>query len=132
VKIIVDTNVLVRAAVRDDETQARAASRLLTEAEFIAVSLTCLCEFVWVLRGVYKIGSRDIAAAIEALLDTANVVVNRQAVEAGLAMLEAGGDFAGGLIDYEGRWLGGDEFVSFDEKAVALVAAGGQKARLPS
>jgi predicted nucleic-acid-binding protein len=85
-----------------------------------------------VLRGVYKIGSRDIAAAIEALLDTANVVVNRQAVEAGLAMLEAGGDFAGGLIDYEGRWLGGDEFVSFDEKAVALVAAGGQKARLPS
>jgi predicted nucleic acid-binding protein len=51
-KITVDTNILVRAVVRDDEEQAEAASTLLKDAEIIAVSLPCLCEFVWVLRRV--------------------------------------------------------------------------------
>lgn len=64
----------------------------------------------------------DIAAAIRALLDTANLVVNRPAAEAGLAMLEAGGDFADGVIAHKGQWLGGSEtFVSFDRQAVALL-----------
>lgn len=129
-KITVDTNILVRAVVRDDEKQAQAAAALLKDAEVIAVSLPCLCEFVWVLRRVYGFGQDDIAAALEALLDAGNVIVNRPAVEAGLAVLTAGGDFADGLIAFEGGWLGGDTFVSFDKKAVALVAKQGQKARL--
>jgi hypothetical protein len=56
--------------------------------------------------------------------------VNRPAVEAGLAILNAGGDFADGLIAFEGRWLGGETFVSFDKKAVSLLAQQGQPARL--
>ncbi len=121
-KIIADTNVLVRAVVCDDEEQARAATRLLKQAEIIAVSLPSLCEFVWVLRQVYDFTQQEIVAAVEALLDTGNVAVNRPAVEFGLAILNAGGDFADGLIAYEGSWLGGDTFVSFDKKAVALIA----------
>ncbi len=35
-----------------------------------------------------------------------------------MAILDAGGDFADGIIAYEGRWLGGSTFVSFDKKAV--------------
>ncbi len=127
-KVAVDTNILVRAVVRDDEQQADAAAALLQNAEIIAVSLTCLCEFVWVLRRLYGFGQGDIAAAISALLDAANVAVNRPAVEAGLAILTAGGDFADGVIAYEGAWLGGDTFVSFDKKAVALIAKQGQPA----
>jgi len=50
-------------------------------------------------------------------------VVNRPAAEAGLSLLEAGGDFADGVIAYEGRWLGADTFVSFDKKAVKLTEA---------
>lgn len=42
--------------------------------------------------------------------------MNRSAVEAGLAVLEAGGDFADGIIAYEGNWLGGETFVSFDKR----------------
>lgn len=129
-KVTVDTNVLVRAVVRDDHAQGSAAANLLKEAELIAVSLPCLCEFVWVLRRVYGFGQGDIAAAVEALLDAANVAVDRPAVDAGLAILKAGGDFADGLIAYEGRWLGGDTFVSFDKQAVALIARQGQSARL--
>jgi predicted nucleic-acid-binding protein len=130
VKITVDTNVLVRAVVGDDKKQARAAARLLKEASLIAVSLPCLCEFVWVLRRLYNFGQQDVATAIEALVDSANVVVNRPAVDAGLAVLKAGGDFADGLIAYEGEWLGGEAFVSFDKKAVAVIAKQGQRTRL--
>lgn len=129
-KITVDTNVLVRAVVRDDEQQAEAAATILKNAEIIAVSLPCLCEFVWVLRRVYSFGQDDISAAIEALLNAGNVAVDRPAVDAGLAMLRAGGDFADGLIAYEGAWLGGETFVSFDKKAVSLIAKQGRQAKL--
>jgi predicted nucleic-acid-binding protein len=129
-KIAVDTNVLVRAVVRDDAAQANLAIKVLTEAELIAVAMPCLCEFVWVLLRVYDFQPADAATAIRALLAVANVEVNRPAVEAGLSVLEAGGDFADGVIAYEGNWLGGETFVSFDKKAVALLAAQGQSARL--
>ncbi len=129
-KITVDTNILVRAVVGDDEKQGKAAAALLKSAETIAVSLPCLCEFVWVLRRVYRFGQDDIAAAIEALLDAGNVAVDRPAVDAGLAILKAGGDFANGLIAYEGAWLGGETFVSFDKVAVSLLVRQGQPARV--
>jgi predicted nucleic-acid-binding protein len=53
-------------------------------------------------------------------------------VDAGLISLDAGGDFADGVIAYEGKWLGGETFVSFDKEAVKLVAAQGSSARLLS
>ena len=55
------------------------------------------------------------------LLSAENVVVDRPAAEAGLARLDAGGDFADGVSAFEGAWLGGDEFVSFDRKTVRLM-----------
>lgn len=63
---------------------------------------------------------------------SANVVMNRTAVEAGLSALEAGADFADGVIAYEGEWLGAEEFVSFDSKAVSLLQAQARRARLLS
>jgi hypothetical protein len=55
--------------------------------------------------------------------------VNRAPADAGLAVLNAGGDFADGVIAWEGRWLGGETFVSFDKKAVAMLARPGQLTR---
>lgn len=129
-KVAVDTNVLVRAVVCDDPAQADIAATVLTDADLIAVALPCLCEFVWVLLRVYGFQQTDAASAIRALLATASVEVNRPAVEAGLLMLDAGGDFADGVIAYEGQWLGGETFVSFDKKAVALLTVQGQSTRL--
>ena len=45
-------------------------------------------------------------------------------------MLEADGDFADGVIAFEGNWLGGEVFISFDRKAVELLEAKGSTARL--
>lgn len=128
--ISVDTNILVRAIVRDDTKQASAAAKILKTASLIAVSIPCLCEFVWVLRRVYSFDGESISAAIRALLDTRNVMMNRPAVEAGLALLEAGGDFADGAMAYEGTWLGGESFVSFDKQAVELLAEQGVATQL--
>ena len=129
-KISVDTNVLARAILQDDPAQCRRARKLLKEATLIAVSLPCLCELVWILRQGARLTKEDAATAIRALFDTENVVMNRAAVEAGLAMLEAGGDFADGIIAHEGIWLGGETFVSFDKQAVTLLLKRGQAARL--
>lgn len=131
-KVIADTNVLVRAIVGDDPGQSRAAMRLLEQAETVAVSRHTLCELVWVLDRSYGVARADIAAAIRQLCDTENIVLDRVAVEAGLAILEAGGDFADGVIAHEGAWLGGEIFVSFDKKAATLLAAQGLSTRLLS
>ena len=128
--ITADTNVLIRAVMRDNPAQARLAVKALLEAEKIAITLPTLCEFVWVLMRTYDFKPQDVSAAIQALTSAANVQVNRPAVEAGLAMLQAGGDFADGVIAFEGRWLGGDTFVSFDRQAVALLKSQGLQTTL--
>lgn len=129
-KISVDTNVLARAVLQDDEEQASRAAKILEEASLIAVSLPCLCELVWILLRGAQLPKEKVAQAIRALMETSKVMINRPAVEAGLAVLAAGGDFADGVIAYEGNWLGGETFVSFDKKAVSLLSGQGQDARL--
>jgi len=130
VNVAVDTNVLARAVLLDDKQQARAAVKLLKDATLIAVSLPCLCELVWILKRGAGLGRDDIVRAIETLMAAGNVVMNRPAVEAGLALFKAGGDFADGIMAHEGQWLGGETFVSFDKIAVKLLLDQGQKAKL--
>lgn len=129
-KVSVDTNILARAVLQDDVQQGQAAAKLLKEATLIAVSLPSLCELVWILRRGAKLSKEDVSQTICDLLDAGNVVMNRLAVEAGLAVLEAGGDFADGVIAHEGAWLGGECFLSFDKQAVELLTQQGQSARL--
>ncbi len=129
-KISADTNVLARAVLQDDAEQASRAANILEEASLIAVSLPCLCELVWILLRGAQLPKEKVAQAIRALIETSKVMMNRPAVEAGLAVLAAGGDFADGVIAYEGNWLGGETFVSFDQKVVSLLSGQGQDARL--
>ena len=129
-KVAVDTNILARAVLQDDAKQGQAAAKLLKEASLIAVSLPSLCELIWILRRGAKLSKEDVSQTICDLLNASNVVMNRPAVEAGLAVLVAGGDFADGVIAHEGAWLGGECFVSFDKQAVDLVAQQGQAAQL--
>ena len=131
-KVTADTNVLIRAAVQDDLHQARRAAKILAEADLVAVPVPVLCEFVWVLLRGYRKSATDVSDAIRRLRRSPNVVMNRTAVEAGLSALDAGRDFADGVIAHEGEWLGAEEFVSFDSKAVSLLQAQGSRARLLS
>ncbi len=129
-KIAVDTNVLLRDALQDDPCQTPIASRTLQSAELVVVPTPTLCEFVWVMRRLYKRSAAEIALSIRLLMSGDNVELDRPAVEAGLEVLEAGGDFADGVIAYEGYWLGAQDFVSFDKEAVKLLKSQGKRARL--
>jgi predicted nucleic-acid-binding protein len=131
-KITADTNILVRAVTGDHVTQSEVAKAALESAEVIAIPVSALCELAWVLSRGYRHSRPDIAAAIRRFIQGANVIADRPATEAGLAMLDAGGDFADGIIAHEGCWLGADTFVSFDKRAVEMLEAQGQSARLLS
>ena len=129
-KLTADTNVLLRAFVDDEPTQCEAARAALANATMIAISISALCEFAWVLRSGYDVGRAAIAEAIRDMTSADNIEVNRSALGAGLAMLDAGGDFADGVIAFEGASLGAATFVSFDRQAVTLLERQGQSARL--
>lgn len=128
--ITADTNLLLRSAVRDDPAQARLADQILEAATRVVVPSITLCEFAWVLGRLYSLSAAEIGRAIESFLEAPNVSTNVPAIEAGLLMLAAGGDFADGVIAYEGKQGGGDTFVSFDKKAIRLARSQGFEAIL--
>jgi predicted nucleic-acid-binding protein len=130
VRITPDTNLLVRAITQDDPVQAELAQAQLAGAELVAISQVALCELVWVLSNSYETPAPNIARAIRTMTDADNVEVDRRSLEAGLAFLDRGGDFADGVIAHQGYELGGDVFVSFDRKVVGLVEDIGEAAVL--
>jgi predicted nucleic-acid-binding protein len=125
----VDTNVLVRYLTRDDVAQERVAMRFLGAArergEPTLVNVIVLCELVWVLRAVYEYSKPDVAAAVERILSTEQLLVE----DADLAWLALGdyragaGDFADDLIGRRNLHLGCEATATFDGR---LKAAGFQ------
>ena len=129
-KISVDTNVLVRIALQDEPNQVAVATDLFRQASLIVISLPCLCEMVWVLKQGFKLSNEDIIFSLEKLLNIQKVKLNRSAVLQGLKLLKMGGDFADGVMEYEGSVLGGEVFCSFDKKAVKLLKEQGKSLKL--
>jgi len=129
-RMIADTNVLMRAVLDDDPVQSRASRLALSSADQVIIGRHAFCEMVWLLRQRYKMPKAEIVKVIRGYLEAQNVVTDTPAVRAGLEAMEAGADFADGVIAYEGRWMGGEMFVSFDKKAVAAVAKQGLQAEL--
>ena len=80
----VDTNVLVRLIVRDDERQARAAEKFVSAGAW--VPQIALVECVWVLVSVYGLDPETIAEGVERLLDHRDLVI--QHADAAASALE--------------------------------------------
>lgn len=129
-RMIADTNVLLRFVLADDLEQYKLALDAMERSEAVAVTNHALCEMAWVLRSRYGVSRSAVAATIRRLLDTKNIVLDSATVNAGLTILDGGGDFADGVIAWEGRWLGGETFVSFDKKAVTAFDRRGISAKL--
>jgi predicted nucleic-acid-binding protein len=129
-RITADTNVLLRATLDDHPTQSPLAQAALRDAEMVAINLSTLCEFVWVLRQGYKRTRPEIASLLRAFLNTPNLSTDELAIEAGIALTDAGGDFADGVAAFEGRRLGGVLFVTFDRQAATLLDRSGTKVNL--
>jgi len=124
----IDTNVLVRFLVRDDEAQFEKASRLIKREvgakEDVFVSLLVLLETEWVLRSRYRLQKREIIEAISGLLDATEVrLEDEPAIEETLFIWkDSAADFADCLIGAHNRRLGCRATTTFDAKAVKLPA----------
>ena len=113
-RIAVDTNVLVRFLTWDDEVQASRAAKTMAEADTVVVPTVVLCEVVWVLKRAYRYSNSEVAVVLRRLADSHEIEIDRPATEAGLALLEAGGDFADGVILFEAKRARCAHLVTFD------------------
>jgi len=77
-----DTNVLLRFLLKDDERQGEQASRAIRQAaarkEPMFVGIIVLCEVVWVLTSRYGYGRSRLLGLLEELLDTSGLEVERR------------------------------------------------------
>lgn len=121
-----DTNILLRLLVADDPAQAtRAAAAIRRRCSPQSpgfVNHIVLCELVWVLEARYGYARADIAAAVEALCNAADLRVDvAPAVEEALRRYRAGrAGFADCLLGLVNRAAGCATTLTFDKAAAAL------------
>ena len=122
----IDTNVLVRFLVRDDEVQFEKARKLI-KREVVAgrrvfVNQLVLMETEWVLRSRYTVSKHQIIEAISGLLDAADVQFEDEpAVEEALYIWkDTSANFADCLIGLRNKRMGCRATASFDAKASKL------------
>ena len=121
-----DTNVLIRYLVRDDEQQFEKARRLikreLDKGEPVLVSLLVLLETEWVLRSRYALSKPEIVSAFSTLLDVADLTFEDEpSIEHALySWKDSVADFSDCLIEARNRRLGCKATATFDAKALKL------------
>jgi predicted nucleic-acid-binding protein len=124
--LALDTNVLVRYLVRDDQQQFEKARRLIKReadnGEPVLVSLLVLLETEWVLRSRYELAKLEILSAFSTLLDASDLAFEDEpSVEHALySWKDSVADFADCLIDARNRRLGCRATATFDTKALKL------------
>lgn len=127
--IAIDTNVLVRYFLRDDEAQFLAASNLIADCisngQPVLISLLVILETEWVLRSRYKISKFEIAAVFNKLLESKETVFeDEETLEESLYVWkESSADFADCLIVAKSRRLGCSSLLTFDSKAAMIPGA---------
>ncbi len=114
----VDTNVLIRYLVADDEAQATKAKRYIKSAT-IHVNCIVLCETVWVLESAYGYGKEAIIIMLERLLSTHEIEVeNADIAQAALNdYRRSGAGFTDCFIGQRNVAHGCTETGSFDKRA---------------
>lgn len=124
----IDTNVLVRFLVRDDEAQFEKARRLIKREvgaeEEVFISLMVLLETEWVLRSRYSLRKKEIMDAVAGLLEATEIQLEDEpAIEETLFIWkDSAASFADCLIGAHNRRLGCRATATFDAKAVKLPA----------
>jgi len=125
--IAVDTNVVIRLLVNDDEQQG-AKARSLFDSDDVWIGSTVLLEAAWVLESVYGLPGAEIAESLSRLLGLPNVrVENPGAVASALAAARQGIELADAL--HLCRAPEDVEFATFD-RALAKAGRGLRTIRL--
>jgi predicted nucleic-acid-binding protein len=118
-----DTNVLIRHIVQDDEEQSRIATHLLESRCSVdepgIVSLVVLCEMVWVLDRGYGYDRKTIAQVLRSLLSAEDLRIERSELAWVALKYYASGkaDFADFVIALCHQELGAATTCTFDRRA---------------
>ena len=121
-----DTNVLVRFLVQDDQAQFERAQKIIGResrtGSGVLISLLVLLETEWVLRSRYSLTKAEILTAFSGLLASAELrFEDEHSIEAALFVWkDSPTDFADCLIGARHRALGCRATASFDTKATKL------------
>jgi predicted nucleic-acid-binding protein len=118
-----DTNVLVRFLVKDDEKQAQITYQVFTQAEYkqevLFVSLLVVLETIWVLQSVYEISDQDIISAFSELMQMPVLKFESQQVMQDLVSTARTDSFdlSDLLIAHSAKNSGCRNVLTFDKKA---------------
>lgn len=121
--IAIDTNVLLRYVLDDDERQVRAARRLIDERcspdSPAFVHEVVVAELVWVLKPRGEDEREEIARALRELLENAHLAFRDfEVMSAAVDAFEQGpADFADYLIAAAAQAIGAETIYTFDRKA---------------
>lgn len=121
-----DTNVLVRFLVQDDQIQFERAQKLIGRESRtgggLLISLVVLLQTEWVLRSRYNLPKSEIIATFSGLLASAELhFEDEHSIEEALFIWkDSPADFADCLIGARHRALGCRATASFDAKAAKL------------
>ncbi len=119
--IAVDTNVLLRAIVRDNAEMSEAAQALLRGLSVEEPGFVCrevLLETVWVLERVYRFTRAQIVDVVTGLFATGTLVAEASDGVAQAAFLygQGGADFADLMILAAAERVGATPLYTFDQK----------------
>ncbi len=117
----IDTNVLLRAILGDDDTQSPAARMLfrgLTVDSPGFITQVTLAETYWVLSRSLRMPRPQCLAIIRSLVETETLEFDDgESVVRALSLAEEGADFADALIEGTMELFGATETVTFDRDA---------------
>jgi len=121
-----DTNVLVRFFVGDDEAQAATATRYLSERtadDPAFVSVVVVCELVWVLKNSYGYADAKVHDALNSLFESANIVIERaELVDRAVTQArETRSDVSDCVIAAVAADAGATRIVTFDKNAARRI-----------
>ena len=120
-----DTNVVLRYLLQDDAAQSTTVNRIidgLRPADPGYISIATTLEIVWVLRSLFKLRPKEIAAQVEQLLaaDAFTLQNEQQVFEAVFTLKRGLGEFEDALIAALNNWAGCSETITFDRRTSRL------------
>lgn len=129
VNYLVDTNVILRFLLADDERQSPIAQAYFLNQNYrLLITTIAFCEVVWVMKKRVKIPNAKIVQLLTSLVANNRVVYDKMAFDNGIAFLSKGGDFADGVIAHSiknhyhifGQNFDNVTFITFDKNASQL------------
>ena len=117
--IAIDTNVLIRLIVEDDDIQARKALNFLKQHKEVFISVVVVCEAAWVLESCYNVKKDKLVKVFENILrvDQFNIESSESIWLALNEYKKINADFSDCIIGAIAKTNGHQPVVTFDKKA---------------